>query len=335
MFPRTAAIVGAGASGLLHGLAYRAHGVEIVGVHDVDPRRAHDLAGILGARHVLGSIDEVASADVGCVSICSPPRVHVAQAERCAARGRAVFVEKPVATEADELVRLAALPGVVPIVQWRRGRALDAVRRAIAAGELGPAPSVAVDLAWNRDAAYFARGRGSRATWGCGAILSIGVHALDAICWALASEPVDVRGFVERRPGFDIETRAAVALRFRSDAIGRAAAMGTFHVTLDAGPDRTTLVFAGNGVTARIEGGEADPTAGEVAWHAIDGAARRRLEAIERESAGDLHGPLVVPFVGSALEALRRGEAPGESATLPSIADVRAGHDAAMRAAAL
>lgn len=329
VFPRTAAIVGAGASGLLHGLAYRAHGVEVTAVHDIDLQSAHHLAGILGARHVLGSIEEVASADVGCISICSPPRVHVAQVERCAARGRAIFVEKPVATEADDLERLAALSGIVPIVQWRRGRALGAIRRAVAAGDLGAAPSVAIDLAWNRDAAYFARGRGSRATWGCGAILSIGVHALDAVCWALASEPVDVSGFVERGPAFDIETRAAVALRFRSGAIA------TLHVTLDAGPDRTTLAFAGNGVTARIEGGEADPTAGAVAWSAIDGGARRRLEAIERESAGDLHGPLVVPFVGGALEALRRGEAPGESETLPSITDVRPGHDAAMRAAAL
>lgn len=329
VFPRTAAIVGAGASGLLHGLAYRAHGVEVSAVHDVDPQRARDLAGVLGARHVLHSLDEVASADVGCISICSPPRVHVAQAERCAARGRAIFVEKPVATDTDDLARLAALSGIVPIVQWRRGRALGAVRRAIAKGELGAAPSVTIDLAWNRDAAYFARGRGSRATWGCGAILSIGVHALDAVCWALASEPADIRGFVERRAGFDVETRAAVALRFRSGAIG------ALHITLDAGPDRTFLAFAGNGVTARIEGGEADPTASAVAWSAIDGGARRRLEVMERESAGDLHGPLVVPFVGGALEALRRGETPGESDALPSIGDVRPGHDAAMRAAAL
>src|SRR6185503_2762321 len=107
------------------------------------------------------------------------------------------------ATTPEELTRLAAVGACVPIVQWRAGRALRAVRGAIAAGLLGPAPVVSVDLAWARDAGYFAAGRATVASWGCGALLSVGIHAVDAIVWALGKPVHDVSGTLWSRPGAD------------------------------------------------------------------------------------------------------------------------------------
>jgi predicted dehydrogenase len=211
-----AAISGAGAAGLLHALSFRAHDVAVDQVFDPDPRRAQDLASLCGAR-AFDTFDALAESDADCVSITSPPRWHVEQAESCAREGRTVFVEKPVAIAEDEPERLMRLPGCVPIVQWRAGRAIRAIRRAISDGLFGRSPSACVDLA--------------------------------------------------------------------------------LHRTHDA-------------------------------------ATRARLEAMEQTTRGHTAAPLLVPYLGDAIRALREGHLPGTCDALPAIGDVAAAHYAAIRASA-
>jgi predicted dehydrogenase len=189
-------IVGAGASGLLHALSFRACGVGIAGVYDPDGERARALVDLCGGR-VVTSFEEAVRSDAALAAVCSPPSFHVAQAEALArAPGRTVFVEKPVAITEGELERLRALRRCVPVLQWRAGRGLRALRRAIAHGELGPAPVISADLAWGRDDEYF-RSRGD--AWGTGALLSIGIHAVDAIAWALNRKIENVSGMLNDR----------------------------------------------------------------------------------------------------------------------------------------
>ena len=292
----TAAIIGAGAAGLLHALAFRAHGVKVVQIYDPSREKAEALAALCDARVVEG-LDAVAT-DI--VSICSPPRMHVEQAMRFP--DRIVFVEKPVACSLEELAVLETHPRCIPVVQWRAGRAIRAVRAAIGRGMLGASPSVAIDLAWSRDAAYHA----ARADWGCGALLSVGIHAVDAVLWAIGAKPIDA--FCMRNE--DEETEAVLAIRFQSGALA------SLRLTFHAGPDRTRISFAGNGITAVIEGGEADPTASRVHWS----PAAPRLLDLEVRAGGYETGPLIVPFIGDALRALR-----GRDRSL-SISDVRAAH---------
>ncbi len=321
-----AAVIGAGAAGLLHALALRAHGVSVDLVFDPDGAKAENLASLCGAR-VVSSLAEIAGSDVEIVTVCSPPRWHLEQAEACARKGRALFLEKPVAVSAAELARLVALPGAVAIVQWRMGRALRAVRTAIANGLLGPSPTVAVDLALHRDAAYFAAGRASVDQWGCGALLSVGIHALDAVCFALARPVTGVKAFLGARGASGMERTASVAVRFEGGA------SLAFRVTFEGGPpDEVRLSFAGAGVTACIVGGEADPTASEVIWRA-DETTKGALAEIERASDGATAPPLIVPYLGRAVAALRRNEVPGTSESLPSIEDVARAHRIAFSAA--
>jgi predicted dehydrogenase len=255
----------------------------------------------------------------------------VAQATLLARSGRTVFVEKPVAVSFDELERLGALPRCVPVVQWRAGRGLRAVRRAIARGELGEAPVVSCDLAWSRDEAYLAA-RG--AAWGCGAVLSVGIHAIDALIWALGRKVIDVSGHTTRRDGSWAETGAVGHLRFEGGALA------TLRISLDGGADTTRLAFCGSGLSAVIEGGEADPTGATVRWIAMNvareprGAARTEaLERLERETAGALGSPLLVPYLGAAIAAVREGRSPGDTERLPSMADCFEAHAAALRLA--
>jgi predicted dehydrogenase len=316
-----AIISGAGAAGLLHALALRASRVEIAAVFDPDFVRAQALAEACHATPVR-TFDELACVDAELAAVCSPPLVHVEQAEVLARGGRVVFVEKPVAASLVELDRLRTLPRCVPIVQWRAGRGIRAIRRALAHGELGRAPIVSCDLAWGRDDAYFqTRGK----AWGAGALLSIGIHAIDALVWALGAKVEAVSGMTaSTRPFAFGETSAVALLRFTGGALA------TLRISLDGGADATRIVLCGRGVTAILEGGEADPTATPVTWAASDERTRLRLAALERDTPGALGPPLLVPYYAAAIAALRDGESPGESDRLPSIADTYDAHAVAM-----
>jgi predicted dehydrogenase len=323
-----ALIAGAGIAGFLHCLAYRAYGVTIAGVFDPDLRRARDLAELHGARAV-DTFDELSRIDADVVSICSPPRHHAAQAKALAHGDRALLIEKPVAVSTSELARLSALPRCIPVVQWRSGRALRAVRAAIARGELGDAPVVGCDLAWGRDDAYV---RARDASWGCGAVLSIGIHAIDALEWAIDRKVTNVSSLTTRRDGAWAETGAAGLIAFEGGALA------SLRLSLDGGRDATHLTFCGDGVTASIAGGEGDPTATSVTWSVARGpgshARRAALETLERETRGSLGSPLLVPYIGDVIAALREGCSPGDTQRIPSIADCSSAHETALRIAA-
>ena len=314
-------IVGAGASGLLHALSFRACGVPVEAVYDPDVERARALADLCGGR-VLGSFDEAVRSEAQLAAVCSPPSLHVAQGEALArSSGRTVFVEKPVAITEGELDRLRALRRCVPVLQWRAGRGLRALRRAIAHGELGSAPAFSADLAWGRDDDYF-RTRGD--AWGTGALLSIGIHAVDAIAWALGKKIEGVCGMLNDRREAGGETAAVALLRFAGGALA------SVRISLEGGADVTRIVACGRGITVACEGGEADPTANALRWSAQDARARTRLEALERDTAGATGAPLLVPYLAGAVDALRQGSMPGECERLPSIADVVDAHAAVL-----
>jgi predicted dehydrogenase len=332
----TAAIAGAGAAGLLHALSYRAHGVDVAFVFDPNPSQARCLAELCGAT-LLDDIGAVASADVDFVSVCSPPAHHVEQALACAREGRFVFIEKPLAVSRSGFARIAGAPGCIPIVQWRWGRAIRAVKRAIALGLLGDAPSVSVDLAWGRDEAYFR----SRAGWGCGALLSVGIHAIDVVCYALDRSVVAVSSAlrsagvqIARRHSLPPSRSAAATFETSGSLIAtfEGGASAAIRATLEGGPDETRLSFCGGGVTAAIVGSEADPTASSVVWRCENAATLRRLREVELSADGAVQSPLIVPYMGRAIEATRRGIGAGGSDECPGVGDVAAAHELLFRA---
>lgn len=327
-----AVILGAGASGILHALALRAAGVRIAAVYDPDIERARAVAETCGAG-VVTSIASAASVDAEIAAVCGPPAVHVTQAEilSAASAERIVLVEKPVATTRVELERIARLPRCVPILQWRAGRALRALRRAVAHGELGSAPSVSCDLAWSRDDDYFRARRG----WGCGALLAVGIHAIDAIGWALGrafegaaglgASSRGARGDEQAPTGeMEGETSAVAVFRFAGGP------MASLRITLDGSADTTRIAVSGGGKSVVLEGGEADPTARALRWSARTNADRERLEALERDTPGALGSPLLVPYLGAVVAAVRDGEVPFDRRRVPSIADTFGAHAAAM-----
>lgn len=98
-----AGFVGCGQMGRKHALNCAIlDGVKVLAVADTDRSRANDLASQVGAR-AYDHIDQMMAGDaLDCLIVATPPSVRLPIVEAAAARGAAVFVEKPLALGLDE-----------------------------------------------------------------------------------------------------------------------------------------------------------------------------------------------------------------------------------------
>lgn len=106
----TAAVVGVGTLGRQHARVYaELPEARLVGVHDVDEKRAAEVAERHGCR-VFSRLEDLA-AEAAAVSVAVPTVDHHRVCRSLLAAGRDVLVEKPITVsleEADELIQLAA-----------------------------------------------------------------------------------------------------------------------------------------------------------------------------------------------------------------------------------
>jgi predicted dehydrogenase len=102
------AIIGAGEiTDLAHLPAYRAHGLNVVGITDLDQERAKEVAGRHGIPRVYASNDEVAAdPDVAVVDISVYPWVQYQVAVPMLDAGKDLLCQKPISYDYDEAVRL-------------------------------------------------------------------------------------------------------------------------------------------------------------------------------------------------------------------------------------
>ncbi|MGZ3562510.1 MAG: NAD-dependent epimerase/dehydratase family protein [Vulcanimicrobiaceae bacterium] len=100
--------VGAGHISEFHAAALRRiSGVELVGIYDIDARRAEDAARRL-ATPTVGSLEAFGERGVDVIHVLTPPETHADVALRALELGTHVLVEKPLATDVDDCRRIAA-----------------------------------------------------------------------------------------------------------------------------------------------------------------------------------------------------------------------------------
>jgi UDP-N-acetylglucosamine 3-dehydrogenase len=107
----SAAVIGAGSQGRVHGLGYRATpGVSTVALADVNERAGGELAEELGIPRVYQDYHELLEANKpDIVSVCTPPASHREVVEAATAAGvRAIHCEKPVALSYGDALAMAA-----------------------------------------------------------------------------------------------------------------------------------------------------------------------------------------------------------------------------------
>lgn len=159
---------------------------------DLDAARAQGVADALGVSRVVTDIAELYRDDeLDVVDICTPSFLHYQQTMDALIAGKHVICEKPVAgslAEADALIAAEAQSGkrVMPIFQYRFGRGLQKLKYLQELGVTGRAYLTTSETLWRRRPAYYAvPWRGKWKTELGGALVTLAIHAQDAVQYIL------------------------------------------------------------------------------------------------------------------------------------------------------
>lgn len=205
------------------------------------------------------SLDTILNdSSVEAVAVFTPANTHCEIAEKCAAAGKHVLMEKPLditTARAEQLVAACREAGVTlgVVLQHRFRPAGVRLRQILASGALGKVVGCSTTIRlWRPQGYYDEPGRGSFARDGGGVLISQGIHTLDLML-SLAGPVETVSGFAVTTPVHRMETEDMVcaALRYASGAIGvidaTTAAYPGFH---------EEIVFTCEHGTAFLRGGE-------------------------------------------------------------------------------
>jgi len=200
------AVVGAG------GIARQAHvanyakvpDVELVGLCDLDGKRAQALAGEFNIPKVFTDYRDLLKEDLDAISICVPNVFHAPVALAAFKRGLHVLCEKPMATtaaDAQAMAKAARKAKRVLMVahQSRFRNESQTLKKFIDRGKLG-------DIFYARAGYLRRRGIPGAGSWfttkalaGGGALIDIGVHALDLVLYFMGfPKPVTVLGTTQQ-----------------------------------------------------------------------------------------------------------------------------------------
>jgi xylose dehydrogenase (NAD/NADP) len=189
--------------------------------------RNHDTAAAWAAefnipRHYASYEEIVADPDIDAVYIPLPNELHREWVTRCAAAGKRVLCEKPLALDAAEAATMVAAcreAGVILMeaFMWRHHPRVTHVRRMLAGGELGELRLVKMDFSFDID----------RTDWrldparGGGALFDLGCYAINAARLFSGEEPAEIFARAQRyKTGVDMTL--GMELRFPGDCIALA-----------------------------------------------------------------------------------------------------------------
>ncbi|MFC5751839.1 Gfo/Idh/MocA family protein [Actinomadura rugatobispora] len=219
---RPIAVVGAGAIvDVAHLPAYRAHGLPVRGLFDLDQDRAREVAARHGVERVYASLDELlADEAVEVVDIAVVPTAQSAVARAALDAGRHLLCQKPLAPEMDEAREIADLAekagrrvAVNQQLRWDEG--IAAARAMVRAGWIGTptAMSFTVDISTDWSGWGWLM-RSDRLE-----IMYHSIHYLDAVR-SILGDPVRVFAAASRTPGQAAagETRTISTLLFGGGA---------------------------------------------------------------------------------------------------------------------
>jgi len=184
----TVGFLGAGQQAGYHARSLAASGVEFTfgGVHDADASRAQSFASWTGATVCASDIEVVGSCDA--VYVCTWTAEHPRLVSLAAAAGKAVFCEKPLATDLAAAARMAeevATNGVVNQVGLvlRASNAMALLGHLVDDASSGRVLSVTFhdDQVLPVDGWYQSSWRGDAAKAGSGVLLEHSIHDVDLL----------------------------------------------------------------------------------------------------------------------------------------------------------
>jgi predicted dehydrogenase len=200
-------------------------GVHIAAVCDADDAKARTIAARFGIPRVYHTDAEVfASDDLDAVVIATPNHLHAEQAEAGLSAGKHVLVEKPIgldSAQAERVLEVARGADRVFMVAMNHRYRPDtlALKPFADGGELG-------NIFLARGAWLNRKVRTTRPTWrhrlataGGGAMMDLGVQALDLALWMLGfPKAASVTCHMHPGEGIEVEDTAALIVRLETGA---------------------------------------------------------------------------------------------------------------------
>lgn len=299
--------------------------VEVVALSDADAPKARAIAERFGIGRVVGARELMEAPDVEAVVISTPNHLHQEQAVTALESGKAVLVERPVAFNGrgvEEVLRAAREAGRPLLVGMSHRYRPDvaALRSFVAGGELGSV--YAIRGAWlNRRIPV------AKVTWrqrldeaGGGALMDLGVQALDLCLWLVDFPEVERLTAVTREGEHQVEDSASVML-VTSTGVALQVEVSTNYFA--DGDHHYVRVMGSEGsgslppleVQKQLGGRPMDVTPEQPAEreHPYTSAYRRQLDHFVRAVGGEADAPLPTEQVGlmNVVEAAYRSAGRG------------------------
>ncbi len=217
---------------------------------------------------LVDSLDSILDdPSVDAVLVLTPANTHQAIAERCAAAGKHVLLEKPLeitTARAEVLVSACRKSGVTLgiVLQHRFRPAGMRLAEVLGSGQLGQIVGCSTVIRlWRPQSYYDEPGRGTFVRDGGGVLLSQGIHTLDLML-SLAGPIAEVTGYVTTTSVHRMETEDMVcaAARFAGGALGTidatTAAYPGFPERIELACEKGTAAIVGTELLVQFHSGE-------------------------------------------------------------------------------
>ncbi len=222
-------------------------GIRIRALCSLDGKDAHEFAHKYGIPEVTDTVTGLLGrADIQAVIISTPNSFHAPYALDFMKHGQDVFVEKPMAINAEqgrEMLQCARDKQCVLMVghMWRFDTEVDYVRDLVQAGTLGDivkTKGYGIHVNWGPEG-WFVR----KDLAGGGALADMGVHAIDAVRYILG-DPRPIRVYAQISTAFgdyDVDDTGLVVITWETGTVS-VIESGWWHTHAD-GPEASTQVF--------------------------------------------------------------------------------------------
>lgn len=199
---------------------------ELVAVCDLDESLKDNVVNVNFYSNYLEMIEKET---LDCVHICLPHHLHYPATKACVEKGIHVFLEKPLARNAEEglaLVKLEEENKTIKIgvsFQNRVNETVEKLREIIDSGEYGNVIGIKGLVTWFRPKAYYdvKPWRGKMEYAGGGVMINQSIHTLD-LMQLVGGEINTIRGSIDNLVdhGYEVEDTASASIRFANGATG-------------------------------------------------------------------------------------------------------------------
>jgi UDP-N-acetyl-2-amino-2-deoxyglucuronate dehydrogenase len=294
--PPRVGIIGTGAIANLHARAYKNIGYTVRACMNANADKGRRFAAEHGAEYLSRYEDICSHPEIDFVDVCTFPDFRLQPLLACAEHGKAIQVQKPMATNpatARKMIDAAHGAGIVlgVVSQHRFDTSSQFLASAIRAGRLGKLLQCDAYVKWWRSDEYYARPvKGSWEVEGGGALINQAIHQVDLLLW-FAGPVREVFGTWQLGAAHKIQSEDVVTavMRYANGASGviqaATALWPGYPERIELHGTNGTAIVTGDRLTTwdvKDDAGEPPPLSKDVASGASDPMAIS-VESFERQ----------------------------------------------------